>query len=64
MGATVSSALEREPGAGLTKKDAERIKKRCAVHDSTYSQQVVLVFVHVLSSASVMLPGTGGKHRS
>lgn len=28
MGATVSSALEREPGAGLTKKDAERIKKR------------------------------------
>lgn len=32
MGATVSSALEREPGAGLTKKDAERIKKRYVVH--------------------------------
>lgn len=28
MGASLSSALDREPGAGLTKKDVERLKKR------------------------------------
>ena len=31
MGASLSSALDREPGAGLTKKDVERLKKRWAL---------------------------------
>lgn len=30
MGASLSSALDREPGAGLTKQDADRLKRRCA----------------------------------
>lgn len=30
MGASLSTALDREPGAGLTKKDLERLKKRSA----------------------------------
>lgn len=32
MGASLSSALDREPGAGLTKKDVERLKKRSESH--------------------------------